>query len=403
MPKFAYKARKNPRELIESTVIADNRNAAIFRITGEGLYIISIDDADSVSSQGRSPSVKRKVSIKDIAAFMRQLSDLIESGLTVVSALEILHEQTQSNRLKEVISDIKNACIEGSPLSEAFGRHPSVFSPLCIGMVRSGERGGALDNVLRRLSDFLEARLELQTKIRSALAYPVFMSLVGIATITVLLTFVIPKMADMFRDMGQALPLPTLILVRLSSLITKWYLGIIIFIGFAIIGVRGFLRSKEGRAMLDKIKLSLPVIGDVIKKIEIARFAKTLATLLKNGVPILESLDIVGQTVPNAVIKEDIERAFVLVKDGARLASSLPKNGNFPAMVINMIRVGEESGQVEHALLKVADSYERESDAAIKIAISLLEPALIVIMGAVVGFIVISMLLPIIEINFLVR
>ena len=327
----------------------------------------------------------------------------MESGLTIVKALDILQNQTANKRLKRVIADVRDFCIDGNSLSSALARHPHVFSNLYVSMVRSGETGGALEKILKRLSDFSEKQLDIQTKIRTALAYPILMSVVGCITIIVLVTFVIPKIMVMFSDLGQALPIPTLILLNISNIIKNYWWLIISAIFVIILGTIKIYGTQEGRAALDRLKLSLPMAGQLMNKVEIARFARTLATLLNNGVPILESLKVVSESIDNVIIKQEVLNAYTGVREGSSLAKAFSNSRIIPLTVTNMIAVGEEGGHLERSLLKVAESHERESDEAIKIMMSLLEPALILVLGVIVGFIVISMLLPIFEINFLAR
>jgi len=403
--KFIYTAKKSPTEIKEGIIVADNKASAIRKVSDMGYYLLTIEESvKSGNHAGRAPlGFSGKASLKDIANFTRQLSDLLESGITIVKALDILHNQTEKIRLKEVILDVRDFCVDGHSLSEALARHPAVFSNLFVSMVKSGETGGALDKILKRIADYNDKQLEVQTKVRSALAYPILMSLVGVLTVVVLLTFVIPKMVSMFGDLGQNLPLPTLVLITISNAVKNyWWLAMAS--GFVLFFFLNRLyKLKEGRFAVDKFKLSMPIFGPLIKKIEIARFARTLSTLLENGVPILESLHVVSNTVNNAVIKEEIEKAATYVKDGSSIARAFSKNTAMSPLVVNMIAVGEESGRVEKSLAKVAEGYDREADAAIKVMMSLLEPALILVLGLVVGFIVISMLLPIFEINFLAR
>lgn len=405
MPKFAYKAKKGPAAIEEGTLVADNKTSAIQKLSNQGYYLLSIaETTQSESAPGeRKALFQKRIRLKDITNFTRQLSDLLESGLTIVKALDILHNQTESRRLKDIIHDVRDSCVDGQPLSNALARHPRVFPNLFVSMVRSGETSGALENILKRLAEFSDKQLDVQTKIRSALAYPVLMAIVGGITVVVLLTFVIPKMVGMFGDMGQNLPVPTLILIGISGAVKKywWLAASALFVLYFFIS--RIYKTKEGRLSIDKFKLGMPLFGPLIKRIEIARFARTLATLLANGVPILESLYVVSSTVNNAVIKEEIRRAADYVRDGSNLAGAFSKSASIPPLVVNMIAVGEEGGKVERSLAKVAEGYDRESDAAIKVMMSLLEPALILALGVVVGFIVISMLLPIFEINFLAR
>lgn len=405
MPRYAYKAKKGPSEVEEGIIVADNKTSAIQKISDMGYFLLSIDESiASGRGQGRDASFfQRRVSLKDITNFTRQISDLLESGLTIVKALDVIHNQTENKQLKRVVSDIRDYCVDGHPLSEALGRHPRIFPNLFVSMVRSGETGGALDNILKRLSDFSDKQLDVETKVRSALAYPILMAVVGCLTVVVLLTFVIPKMVGMFGDLGQNLPLPTVILIAISGGMRRYWWLAASFAFVAYFFISRIYSTEEGKKSIDTFKMNLPIFGPLIRKIEIARFARTFSTLLSNGVPILESLRVVSYTVNNALIRSEIDKAAALVKDGSNLANAFSKSSIIPPLVVNMIAVGEESGRVDKSLAKVAEGYDRESDAAIKVMMSLLEPLLILLLGLVVGFIVISMLLPIFEINFLAR
>ena len=299
--------------------------------------------------------------------------------------------------------NIRDQVRDGRPFSESLKKFPDIFSDLYVSMARSGETGGMLDDILARLAGFSEDRERLETKVKSALAYPVLMAGVGLLTIVVLITFVIPKIVAMFEDLGQTLPLPTAVLITISRFFTKyWYilLGVIALLLFILVRIG---RTEEGRFAVDRLKLNFPVTGDLIKKAEIARFARTLGTLLQNGVPILEALGVVSSTMQNAALKREVLETYREVRDGKSLSASLSLRERFPVVATNMIAVGEEGGSLEKSLFKVADSYERETDNVIKIMTSLLEPVLILTMGLIVGFIVISMLLPIFQINIIAR
>ena len=405
MARFVYEAKTGPKDVVKGTLVADNKSAAIQKISRMGYYLLSLEEESEVLNRSQSYATyfSDKISIKNITDFTRQLSDLLEAGITIAKALDILHGQTQNKRLKKVILDIRDYCISGNPLSEALMRHPRVFSNLYMNMVKSGETGGMLDSILKRLSDYYEKQFDIQTKIRTALAYPILMTVVGFTTIVILITFVMPKMTVMFSDFGQALPLPTQILLGISSIIQNYWLILILFIAGITMTVMKIYNTPHGKLTIDSFKLNSPILGPMIRKVEIARFTRTLSTLLENGVPILGALQIVLETVGNTVIKEDIEKAASAVKEGSGLAQGLSGASSVPPAVINMIAIGEEGGHVEKSLMKVAQSYERESDEAIKVMMSLIEPLLILTLGVVVGFIVISMLLPIFEMNFLVK
>jgi type II secretion system protein F len=405
MARFVYEAKTSPKDVIKGTLVAENKSVAIQKISRMGYYLLSLEEEAEALNRSKSYTTyfSDKISIKNITDFTRQLSDLLEAGITIAKALDILHDQTQNKRLKKIILDIRDYCVSGNPLSDALMRHPKVFSNLYMSMVRSGETGGMLDNILKRLSDYYEKQFDIQTKIRTALAYPILMTVVGFTTIIILITFVMPKMTVMFSDFGQALPLPTQILLGISSIIQNYWLILILLIAGIAMTIVKIYKTHEGKLAIDRLKLNSPLLGPMIKKVEIARFARTLSTLLDNGVPILGALQIVLETVGNAVIKGEIERAAVDVKEGSSLTEGLSGAKSIPPAVMNMIAIGEEGGHVEKSLLKVAQSYERESDEAVKIMMSLIEPLLILTLGIVVGFIVISMLLPIFEMNFLVR
>jgi type II secretory pathway component PulF len=270
-------------------------------------------------------------------------------------------------------------------------------------MVASGETGGTLENVLGRLSDFLEKDEETISKIRASLAYPALMAFVGFITIFVLLSFVAPRLTIIFLDLGQTLPLPTRLLIAISSFFARFWFFIIISITFIAVSFNRWLKTKEGKRVFDGLKLKMPIIGDFIKRAEIARLGRTLGTLIANGVPIIQALNVAARTMGNDVIRQELEEAREMVVGGSTLSLSIKKKRYFPEMMINMIAVGEESGALENALFKVADTYDKEIDRSIKTFTSLLEPSLILFMGLVVGFIVISMLLPIFQINLMVR
>ena len=405
MPKFLYEVKKSPTEIVKGVLVADTKNAAIQKMDRLGYCVVSIDEEGVVSTDtvDKKPRFFDRVNLKNVTNFTRQLSDLLESGLTIVKALDILRNQTENKRLKNIIADIQDFCIGGNPLSSALARHPKVFSDLFVSMVRSGETGGALENILKRLSEFNKKQLDIQTKIRTALAYPILMSVVGCATIIVLLTFVMPKMMVMFGDLGQALPLPTQILLGISYIITNYWWVVIVAFFLITMSVMKIYKTEEGRLAIDRLKLKLPLVNQLIMKIEIARFSRTLATLLNNGVPILESLRVVSGTVKNAVIRQEIAKAYTAVREGSSLAKGFYNSKVMPMAMVNMIAIGEEGGHLEKSLFKIAEASEEESDEAIKIVMSLLEPIMILVLGVIVGFIVISMLLPIFEINFLMR
>ena len=405
MAKFIYVAKKGPKEEVKGSIEAENKNAALHRLTAMGYFPISVEQEDierSASIVSTIPGFK-KVNIRDLSIFTRQLSDLLEAGLPLVKSLSVLEKQTENRYLQSVINDLRDHVQGGNPLSSALTRYPKVFSELYISMVRSGEVGGSLENVLLRIAEFQESQDELTAKVKSAMIYPGLMATVGFTTIIVLITFVIPRIVAMFKDLNQSLPLPTIILLNISDAIKHFWF---ILLGALLLIYLGFKRlnsTHEGKMVIDRLKLKTPMLGQLIVKTEIARFTRTLATLLSNGVPILDALNVVITIMESEVLREDIKTAQKEVREGNALAAGLNKGRYFPVFVNNMISVGEEGGAVEKALLKVASSYEREVDRAVKTMTALLEPLMILTLGLVIGFIVIAMLLPIFEISFVVH
>jgi type II secretion system protein F len=404
MAVFIYKAKKGPTEIVEGTIEAATRASALTKLSQIGYYPISIHkEGERGTSTSSAINLFRRVKLHDLSVFTRQLSDLLDSGLTLLNSLNVIYQQTENKYFQSIIRDIRDQVRDGRPFSDALKRHPGIFSTLYVSMAKSGETGGMLEDILSRVAGFSEARERLQTKVKSALAYPAVMASVGMITIIVLITFVIPKIVTMFEDLGQSLPIPTAVLVIISKFTVNYWFIIIGVIVLLLFVWSRLSRTKEGRLAIDTIKMNLPVIGDLIKKSEIANFSRTLGTLLQNGVPILESLDVVSSTMQNAVLREEIVQTYGEVRDGKSLSKSLSTRKYFPVFATNMMAIGEEGGSLEKSLFKVADSYERETDNVIKIMTSLLEPCLILTMGLIVGFIVVSMLLPIFQINIIAR
>lgn len=405
MARFIYRAKRGPKEEVTGFIEAVNKNAALHKLTAMGLFPVSVEQEEAEEAVLKKPLFLRfrKIAIRDLSVFTRQLSDLLEAGLPLVRALAVLEKQTENSFLKTIIADLRSSVQDGNPLSDSLQKHPRVFSSLYISMVRSGETGGSLENVLLRLAEFQESQEELNATVRRAMAYPALMGFVGVVTIFVLITFVIPKIVSMFQDLNQMLPLPTVILLNISHFIRDfWWIlaGACLLVYFVYARTA---RTREGKLFIDRLKLSFPLMGQLILRAEIARFARTLSTLLNNGVPILESLTVVINIMGNEILKEDARLAQREVRGGTSLASGLGKGSYFPAFVNNMIAVGEESGALEKALIKVAISYEREVDRQVQVMTALLEPLMILTMGLVIGFIVIAMLLPIFELSFIAR
>ncbi len=409
MPKFFYKARKTPTEIMEGTIEADNLDAAIDRITALGYvpFDVSLDsghpDPQPKTRERLSLILTGRIPLFDVGIFIRQLHDLVDAGVPILRALQITNHQTKNLKLKTIIADLKKVVEDGGTLSQAMAQYPKIFSNLTVHLVKSGELGGNLNVVLNRLSQFIEKDLETRSKIKSSLAYPLLILIMGCVTIFVLLSFVVPKLTVMFEDMTETLPLPTTILIAISAFFSRfWWLVLAGALAAGVV-VHRFLNSMEGKLWFDRIKLRLPVLGNFIQEVEIGRFARTLATLLDSGVVIVTALESVWASMDNEVLKLEIKKVSEDVAGGMSLTNALKPCSSFPEIAINMIAVGEETGRLEQALYKLAESYEKQSDRSVKVVTSLLEPLMIVVVGVIVFFIVMAVILPIFKMNQIIR
>ncbi len=410
MAKFNYEAKKGPKEIIKGTIEAENQNAAVDKLSQMGYVPTRLIPAGKespreefsgpdVTKQIRPFGFLKKVRAKDLTIFTEQLASLVKAKVPLLEAMNILYEQTENVDLKRIISRIHSEIKDGTTLSRSLSRYPKVFPKIYINMVESGEIAGVLEETLKRLAEFRNKEEEIKAKVASALAYPIFIVIVGIATVFILLTFIIPRMASLFNEIGQKLPLPTRLLLSLSSQVKNyWYWALLIVILIVVILKRSGAGKKE-KIVFDKLKLKLPLVGSFIKKSVMARFSRTLALLLANGIPVFQAIKITIPTLSNEIIKLEIESVHKNIIDGMSLEQSMKKSSSFPRFMINMLVVGERGGNLEEALLEVANFYERELNKTTKIITSLLEPAIILLMGLVVGFIVFAMLLPIFQIS----
>ncbi len=398
--KFFYKARKGPSKLEQGTIEAETEFSAISKLTLKGYSPIAVSpESEVVKKKTAKVNRFKKVRRRSLLVFTRQLSNLLESGVTLFKALTILYQQTEDKHLQKIIQEVATLVKEGKSFSQSLEQYPQAFSNMYTSMVRVGELSGSLEKVLKRLADFGEKQQDFLAKVQTAMAYPILMATVGIGTIAILFTFVIPKLVGLFQDMGQILPLPTRILISISDfLLAFWWLILAIGAFFFLAFRRNFFTAK-GKLGLDHFKLSLPIFGKFLKQVQIANFSRTLGTLLANGVPILQAIDSVSQTLQAEALKQELERITREIREGSTLAREITKSKHFPALVANMTTIGEESGTLEDALLKVAEAYERETDQAVKLLTSLIEPIMILVMGLIIGVIIISMLLPVFQIN----
>ncbi len=401
MAVFTYKATDRSGKIVNGNIEAKNKTVVINRLQDSDFYPIKIEERGRSFSEGRGNffSFGQRIKARDVLVFTNQLSTLLSSGVPLDRSLTILIELTENKKLSQVIIDVQKNVHGGSLFTDALGRHPKVFSKLYTSMVKAGESGGVLENVLIRLAGFLEASQEFKENVISALIYPLILTVVGGGSVVVLLTFVVPKFTQVFADMGQAIPWPTQILLGVSGfLVSWWWLLLVVFLLLAC-SLRYYVNTEKGKWTWDSWKLRLPILKDLTQKIEVSRFARTFGTLIQSGVPILQSLVIVKDIIGNSVLAKAIREIQGRIKEGEKISEPLQQSQLFPPMAIHMIDVGEESGQLEAMLFKIADTYDVETRNSVKRMVSMLEPLLILFMGVLVGFIVISMLLAIFGIN----
>jgi len=340
-----------------------------------------------------------RVKLTDLSIFCRQFSTMIDAGVSLVRCLDVLSEQSQSPKLRRIIGDLRSEVEAGNTLSKAMGKYPTVFNNLFVGLVRAGEVGGVLEESLQRLSQFLEKDVELRRKVKSALTYPIIVAIVAVGIVLFLVTFILPKFMDLFKDLGvKQFPPMTQMLMDFSHFLTsKWYfaamIGAVCYFAFKM-----FTRTRFGLRAYDRFRLKVPVFGSLNHKVCLARFARTLSTLLSSGVPILQALETVAGTVSNEIISDAILDARARVREGDVISEPLRKSKMFPPMIVQMIAIGQESGSLDTMLTKVAEFYESEVDAALASLTAAIEPVMIVFLGVTVGFIVIAMFLPLVAI-----
>ena len=408
MPVYEYIALNTAGKKLKGILEADSQAAARQKIRQAGNYPVDIKETvpRARAKRGKGlqlPQLGKRIKQQEIHIATRQLATLLGAGIPLVPALKGLIEQTTNSALRTIIAQIKDGVNEGNSLTSALSEHPRLFSRIYINMVQAGEASGSLDVVLERLAEFGENQQALKSRITAAMIYPIFMALVGIAVLFMLITFIVPSITKVFEGTKQVLPLPTIILIKLSTLLANYWWLLLLLILAGIIGVRVALNQPAGRKFWDRMKLSLPGISDLNIKIASARFGRTLSSMLHAGVPLFTSLGIVKNILNNILLGEVIEEAALELEKGKSLSEILRGNKWFTPMLVQMIAVGEQSGALEKMLEKAAESYEKEIEAKILALTSMIEPVMILTMGLVVSFIVISILLPIFEMNQLIR
>ncbi|MEW5765333.1 MAG: type II secretion system F family protein [Acidobacteriota bacterium] len=391
MPQFEWKGRKRTGETVEGVMAADSKEGVIAALRRQQVI------ATRVKEKGKElalPKFGGGVKTKELAIFTRQFSVMIDAGLPVVQCLEILGQQQQNRAFQRVLFEIREDVEAGSSLNEAFKKHPKVFDNLYCNLVAAGEAGGILDTILQRLSVYIEKAVKLKAAVKSALIYPTVVVTVAVLVVIVIMWKVVPTFASLFEGLGAKLPLPTRIVIAISHFLGRWAWLIFLMLVAVFVAIRLYYKTPGGRYVIDKILLKLPVFGIVLKKIAVARFCRTLATLVSSGVPILEGLDITAKTSGNAIVEEAIMKTRKAVEEGKTLTQPLEESKLFPGMVTQMIGVGESTGALDAMLSKIADFYEDEVDEAVTNLMSLLEPIIIVFLGVTIGGIVIAMYMP---------
>lgn len=403
MATFTYKARDRQGTVLKSTLEAEDATAAVTALRRRGLLVIDISEQGLGQRDVLEPF--RRIKLQDTVVFTRQFATMINAGLPIVRSLYILSEQTENEKLRNVIIAVRKDIEEGVALSDALAKHPEVFSRLYVEMVRAGEAGGILDGVLLRIASQLEKDQELRRKVKSAMAYPTVVLVLAVLAASFMLIFIVPIFARMFEDLGGTLPLPTRIAMGLSDLLTSVF-GFLIYAGMGF-GVYLFLRwrkTEKGRRTVDPVMLRLPVrIGDIIRKVALARFARTLGTLSAAGVPILQAMEVTATSSGNWVVERALLKSREAIQEGLPIYKPLEEEPVFPPMVTRMIAVGEETGDLDGMLAKIAEFYESEVEASVKALTSIIEPLMIVVVGGIVGGIIIAMYLPMFQIFELIE
>ena len=403
MPLFKYielsSTGQKKRGMVDAASISEARR----KLRAAKVHLLDITDERKdvqrqINTSSRAISF-RKIKQRDISTAIRQLSTLLHAGIPLVPALSALVEQLSDQPLSRVFSTIRDKVNEGMPLAKAMAEYPTVFSKVFISMIRAGEATGALESVLLRLAEIMERRVNLNNKVKSAMAYPLFMAIVGISVIAFIFSYVIPSITKLFLVINRQLPWPTVMLIKISDFIQDYFWILFIVLVVIVVAPIFWSRTRKGRRGWDHIKLKLPLFGNLNRKIAISRLSRTLAVLLASGISIVETLELSREVTGNTVISDVIDQAKDAISHGTGIAESFRRSGVFPPIVIHMISAGEKSGGIEEGLINVADAFDNDVEVTVKALTSLLEPAMIVLLGIIVGFIVLAILLPIFDIN----
>ncbi len=404
MPSFRYEASDREGNLLTGDMEARTSVAVVDHLRQIDLYPISVTEEAETQKSLADIDISEIVArlrgkTRFVVPFTVQLATMLDSGVPLDRALAIVLNIVQDASFKEVLRKIRSNVQAGKSLADSMADYPHYFSQLYVSVVSAGEFGGFLEVAFRRLADYIEEEQRLRTQVKSAMIYPILLTVVGGTAVLVLLTFVLPRFTGIFEDLGQSLPLSTSILLSISGFITSYWWLLLIFVSLVALSVRGYVGTERGRFKWDSFKITAPLVGDLNKKIAVSRFSRTLGTLIDSGVPILQALLVAKETFQNQIFANAIQEVHNSLKEGESIAPPLEERNVFPSMAIHMISVGEETGNLSPMLLKVADAYENEASVAIKSMITLIEPAMILLFGGIVGFVVLSLLMAITSLN----
>ena len=397
---FKYKGKNKIGENVSGNISARTKEEAVDIISHQGILPILIEEY-SPRSKTFMLEADTKVSLRQVYMFSRQLSNLIKSGVSILRALEVIGEQTSNRRFADILGTIRQGIKDGRNFSDCLSDYPRIFSSFYVAMVSVGEESGNLREILIAVATYQKKQHEIKSKVRTALAYPLFMGIVGLLTVIFILTFVMPKITMLFVNIGQSLPLPTKILIGASHAIRSGWFVLIPLVTLIVFSFLRWTQSKKGKYIIDDLKLKIPVVNSLVLKVELGRFCRTLELLLGSGVSLLKAINVAAPTLGNELIKTEILKSCDGLSSGESLANSFAQCRHVTAMMISLIKIGEESGLLEETLRDIADTYEQEADEAVKIFTTVLEPVMILLVGAIVGMVIIAMLLPIFQMDLL--
>lgn len=394
MPLFGYEAVDNKGRTLKGSIEADNEQLVLSKLHEQGLHVVRVEQQRERTMLFSGLGKSKKPKLQAMVVFTRQFATMIDAGIPILRCLDILHTQTKDPALKTAIDSVRKDVKSGMALNEAMEKHPFVFSDLFVNMIRAAEVAGILDQILDRLATFLEKDLEVRQKIKSAMMYPVMVLVFSFLVLVAIFMFVLPRFKEIFASMNVEMPTMTKILFNASDFVIAYWWAIAGLFAGVVFALKSYVRKPKGRYQYDYLKLKVPIFGELVLKLAVARFARTLGVLVSSGVPLMRTLEIVGQTSGNQVLAQAIEGTRQSIREGQPLSAPFVATGLFPSMVTHMMDIGEESGRLSEMMVKIADFYEQEVDATIKGLTSMIEPLLIVFLGGVVGFIAISIMMP---------